>query len=47
MAERKVGSEIVNLTPKHYESRIALIYVNSRGMPHIIRNLLTKATNFL
>jgi hypothetical protein len=35
MAERKVGSQSVNLTPNHSKSGIALNYVCASNVPHI------------
>ncbi len=47
MAKRKVESQIVNLTPDHYKSRIAPISFHAGGMSHTVEKLSTKATPFL
>jgi len=47
MAKRRVESQIDSLTPNHQKSRIALIYLRTSGMQHIIGKLLTRATTFL
>jgi hypothetical protein len=46
MAERKVRSQSVNLTPSHYKSRIFLNCVHEGGMPNIVGKLLTRAITF-
>jgi hypothetical protein len=47
MAERKVGSQNVNLTPDHSKLRIAPNYVREGGMPHVVGKILIKATTLL
>jgi hypothetical protein len=47
MAKRRAGSQIASLTPDHKKLGIDLIYLASGGMPHIVRNLSTKATTLL
>jgi hypothetical protein len=47
MAKKRVGSQIVNLTPNHYKSKIALISLCVSGVPHIVEKRSTKATTFL
>ncbi len=47
MAKRRVGSQIVNLTPDHKKSGIDPIYLVAGGVPHIVENLSTKATTLL
>jgi hypothetical protein len=46
MAKSRAENQSANLTPDQ-KSKIALKYVHVHGMPHIIGNLLTKATTFL
>jgi hypothetical protein len=47
MAKRKVGSQIVNLTPNHLKLEISLISLCAGDVPHIARKLLTRATTLL
>jgi len=47
MVERKVGSQIDNLTPDHKKSGIDLIPVCADGMQHTVGKLLRRATSLL
>ncbi len=47
MAKRRVGGQIVNLTPDHLKLEIVLIYLHVDGVPHIVKKLQTRAKNLL
>jgi len=47
MAERKVNSQIGNLTPDHYNSGIDLISLRANGVQHTIEKLLTRIATLL
>jgi len=47
MAKRRDGSQIASLIPDHKKSGIDPIYLASGGVPHIVGNLLTRATTLL
>jgi hypothetical protein len=44
MAEKKVVSQSVNLTPNHYKLGLAMSYVHVKGVPYIVGKLSTRAT---
>jgi hypothetical protein len=46
MAKRRAESQIDSLIPNHQKSRIALIYLCTSGMQHIVGKLSTRATTF-
>jgi hypothetical protein len=47
MAKRRVGNQIVSLTPNHKKSRIDPIYLASGGVPHIVGKFSTRAITLL
>jgi len=47
MVERRVGSQIGNLTPDHGKSEIDLTPVCAGGVRHTVGKLLRRATSFL
>jgi len=47
MANRRVGSQIANLTPNQKKSGIDPIYLAADNVPHNIEKLLTRATTLL
>jgi hypothetical protein len=47
MAKRRVGSQISNLIPAHWELGIAPISLRVGGMRHIVEKISTRATTLL
>jgi hypothetical protein len=47
MAQKKVGSQIANLTSDHLKLGIALIFFREGGVPHTVGKILTRAKIFL
>ncbi len=47
MAKRRAKSQIGNLIPQHYKSRIAPISLRASGLPYVVGKLLTRATTLL
>jgi len=47
MAKRRVGSQIVNLTPGQKKSRIDLKYLVADDVPRTVGKLSTRATTLL
>jgi hypothetical protein len=47
MAKRRVGSQIVNLTPDQKKSGIDPIYLAADNVPHTVGKLSTRATTLL
>jgi hypothetical protein len=47
MAERRVESQIANLTPDHKMSGIDPNYLAAGGVPHIVGKLSMRATTLL
>jgi len=47
MAKRRVGSQIVNLTPDQKKLEIDPIYLAAEGVQHIVGKLSTETTTLL
>jgi hypothetical protein len=46
IVKRRARSQIANLIPNHWKSRIALTFLCDGGVPHIVAKLLMRATTF-